>query len=234
MRFVFDKQGTMEARMRKFGVAGLIVFLLSVTATGSGAVVLLPGSAELLAGTSSASRPELAGTVIVDDLKSFTGIDSYGNIWFSGDLQVRIVREDISGTLDFYYKISNSAGSLDGIERISLSDFTGWDTDVDWRIDGLGSVAPSYADRQLSGGTVSFNFTNFPGTPGLVAPGSESRFIFIKTNATSYTAGSAVLIDGGIASVRAYAPALPEAGALFLFGTGLIGLVGYRRVRRMQ
>jgi len=26
----------------------------------------------------------------------------------------------------------------------------------------------------------------------------------------------------------------PEAGALLLFGTGLIGLVGYRRVRRMQ
>jgi hypothetical protein len=27
---------------------------------------------------------------------------------------------------------------------------------------------------------------------------------------------------------------VPEAGALILFGTGLIGLVGYRRVRRMQ
>jgi len=27
---------------------------------------------------------------------------------------------------------------------------------------------------------------------------------------------------------------VPEAGALLLFGTGLIGLVGYRRVRRMQ
>lgn len=28
--------------------------------------------------------------------------------------------------------------------------------------------------------------------------------------------------------------AVPEAGALMLFGTGLIGLVGYRRVRRMR
>ncbi len=27
---------------------------------------------------------------------------------------------------------------------------------------------------------------------------------------------------------------VPEAGALFLFGSGLIGLIGYRRVRRMQ
>lgn len=30
------------------------------------------------------------------------------------------------------------------------------------------------------------------------------------------------------------ATTVPEAGALFLFGSGLIGLVGYRRVRRMQ
>jgi PEP-CTERM motif len=27
---------------------------------------------------------------------------------------------------------------------------------------------------------------------------------------------------------------VPEAGALFLFGSGLIGLVSYRRIRRMQ
>jgi len=30
------------------------------------------------------------------------------------------------------------------------------------------------------------------------------------------------------------ATGVPEAGALLMFGTGLIGLVGYRRVRRMQ
>jgi len=27
---------------------------------------------------------------------------------------------------------------------------------------------------------------------------------------------------------------VPEAGALLLFGTGLAGLVGYRRIRRMR
>lgn len=36
--------------------------------------------------------------------------------------------------------------------------------------------------------------------------------------------------QGLVASVHS----VPEAGALILFGTGLIGLVGYRRVRRMK
>ena len=46
-----------------------------------------------------------------------------------------------------------------------------------------------------------------------------------------------IVSDGGTTSYSitiANVLAVPEAGALVLFGTGLIGLVGYRRVRRMQ
>jgi hypothetical protein len=42
---------------------------------------------------------------------------------------------------------------------------------------------------------------------------------------------------GGLSHVTLFGPGttrVPEAGALIMFGTGLIGLIGYRRVRRMQ
>lgn len=42
--------------------------------------------------------------------------------------------------------------------------------------------------------------------------------------------------QGAISHVSLYGQttSVPEAGALLMFGTGLVGLVGYRRVRRMQ
>jgi hypothetical protein len=42
---------------------------------------------------------------------------------------------------------------------------------------------------------------------------------------------------GGLSHITLFGPGttrVPEAGALLLFGSGLIGLVGYRRMRRMQ
>jgi hypothetical protein len=40
--------------------------------------------------------------------------------------------------------------------------------------------------------------------------------------------------DGTVTMKQSMLYQTPEAGALFLFGTGLVGLVGYRRIRRMQ
>ena len=204
------------------------VFGLLAFATQTYAVMLLPNTSVDLFGTTSAARPELAGTVIKDELTNFTGLDALGNILYTGTLQVRIVREDVSGTLDFYYRIRpNDANSLDAIMRTTHTNFDGWTTDVDYRIDGLGSVGPSSATRNVSGSTVGFNF-------GLgLQPGDESLFYFIKTTATHYTLGSTVLIDGGIASVQSYAPAvIPVPAAVWLFGSGLIGLIGIARRKK--
>lgn len=206
-------------------VIGLVVALLVTGAVETWAVPIAPGALTPIGGTTWADRPELAGTVIVDDLISFTGKDALGNIYYTGILQTRIVRETVAGTLDFYYRIRDllpGPSYTDGITRLSTTDFAGFATDVDWRIDGLGSVSPVIADRSSSGSKVSFTFY-----PGTLMPGTESMFMFIKTNATHYGIGSTVLIDGGIASIKTYAPIVapvPEPSTLLLLGSGLLGL----------
>lgn len=210
---------------RAFGaVCGFIGAMLS---TSIHAVILTEDTTVALTGTTSAARPELAGLVIVDELHSFAGQDALGNILFTGTMQISIQRSFQDGTLDFTYRIRpNDASSLDAIFRTTHTDFSGWATDVDYRTDGLGTVGPSSATRNVSGSTVGFDFA------GGLQPGEESLFYFIKTNATTYKPGSTVLINGGIAAIPSYAPAIPVPAAVWLFGSGLIGLIGVARRKK--
>ena len=74
----------------------------------------------------------------------------------------------------------------------------------------------------LSGGGVEFL--------GFTDSKPISSVVFVETIA----AGKITRDIWGIDDVRYVFASVPEAGALLLFGTGLIGLVGYRRSRRMQ
>jgi len=64
--------------------------------------VVLPGGTVPTPGTTVGARPELAGTVIYDNLIPINVVGTGGTTLFAGVLQDRVVKETVSGTLDFY------------------------------------------------------------------------------------------------------------------------------------
>lgn len=204
--------------------------------TGAQAVVLTEPIATSFAdtalpGTTAAARPELAGTVLEDVITSF----SFSGV--TGTVQNRVVRESSTGTLDFYWKVNVDPGSASaGVSAFRLIDF-GYDNikDADWRIDGLGSVAPTtgrlFNEASQPSGAINFLFD------GVVTAGSASRFFFLHTDATSYTQSARYdLLTGGdqalSGSFSTFAPTpVPEAGsyAMAAAGLALMGVMVRRR-----
>ena len=192
------------------------------------AAVLVPGGAIALSGTTSAARPELAGTVIYDVLIPFQiDINGFpGNPLYQGNLQNRVVRSNIDGTLDFYYRIRDTNGGLNGIlASAETDDFTGWSTDVDYRTDGLGSKETTRAERSAAGDLVTLLYGNS------VFGGEESLFTFIKTDATQFTTGGQTTLKlGGGESITldTVMPDVPEPATLALLVLG-VSVVLYGR-----
>jgi hypothetical protein len=89
--------------------------------------------------------------------------------------------------------------------------------------------------RQLDGLWVNLDF---------VAGASNLRVYEIPGTGTAYydtirltwndSNGTIPILNGVSATATPSIVSVPEAGSLLLFCTGMIGLVGYRRVRRMQ
>ena len=210
----------------KTAVSALLVFgWVSVTY----AVPLIPGSAVLLPGTTVAARPELAGVVLVDQLVAFS-VTIPTDQHITGMIQERVVREFGSGTLDFYWRVFNDSSSLNNLGFFRLGQFITGSYDADWRIDGLGTVNPDNAFLFVS----PSGFVNFEFTAGL-APGEESRFMFLHTDATSYglTAIMDVATPGTLERSQlfgTFAPGVPDGGStLMLASLAMSGLALLRR-----
>jgi hypothetical protein len=234
--------------MRKFnkslGAKLLGVALFVSPLPSAFAVVLSPGDTVALGGTTAAARPELAGLVLVDTIRPWTITTSQGNI--TGRVQDRVVRENVSGTLDFYTRLfvdsvpdfpGPTPPPFSGVQVVDRSSYTGFNTDVDWRIDGLGNTAPSEASRSVDGSMVSFLFGNGRVTPADLPDGS--KFFFIKTNATAFNAlglmdlgTNAGAANNFMTSFNVYQP-VPEPSSMAVLLAGLVAVcvVAFRQMR---
>ena len=186
-----------------------------------------------LSGTTSAARPELAGTILNDVDTPFT----LGAI--SGVVQNRVVRETTSGTLDFYWRvILDPASTAGGVTAFRVGDF-GYAslTDADYRIDGLGSDVVAKARLFNPAGHPSGDINFLFDSP--LPADTSSNFFFLHTDATNY-ALSAVYdmtdLSGNISnlfSTFAPAAAVPEPTPASVLALGLLTL-GWLRSRRSR
>ena len=138
-------------------------------------------------GTTFAARPELGGVVIRDALIPLTVTDSAGTVLFKGNLQDRVVKENVSGTLDFYQTLRADSSMpmtafLDEARRINFGG-TAF-CDVDYRTDGLGN--PACHPWTVSHPTTAELDYNFGPNHAVLVPGDMTLFYFCKTTATSF------------------------------------------------
>jgi hypothetical protein len=197
------------------------------------AVVLTPGNTVALSGTTLAARPELAGTEIADQTLPYSFLDTATNETDSGTLFNAVIKETGLGTLDFIYAVTVGPNSSP-VGAIRTTGFDGDTTDVDYRLDSIGSIGPSQANRftGTESGDIDFSFE-----PTQVTAGESSYFTFVKTNATTYDTHGLTDIsadfgagDQGFSSQLAtYAP-VPEPS--ILGAAGLFAATCLRRRRR--
>jgi hypothetical protein len=188
----------------------LIVF--SLFGASAHASLLAPGITTLAAGEADPGALSKVEATLTVPVVAAT---------FSGSLTSTVLSNDSTnpfpGGLTFIYQLSNDETSPHAIHRFTVSNFTGFSTDVSYSTLSGGAV-PSLMDRgPLPGDVVGFAFIGSPVGAGALAPGSTATTLVIQTDATVWTTSKAAVINGSTANVDALAPiAIPEPGTCLM------------------
>lgn len=152
---------------------------LSVFTLTAQADLIGPGTMIGFNGTSEQLEPELAGTVLVDELIDF----SFSGI--SGTVQQRVVRSSLDNSIDFYWRIVNDSSSTEAISYFHLLSFDAPEYGPNWRSDWPGDKVPVAVFRHFEPFESNVDFEFGFGADPLV-PGTETRFFFLNTTATEF------------------------------------------------
>jgi len=193
-------------------VCGSFGFMPGLTGRAS-AVVLLPSGSSVTLPGSFAYPPGAFDSSESDSFTSANGL-------FTGALTTSIFTDSVTGDLDFVYQLFNkTTGQADSFDRLTLSSFSAFSTDVDYSPLGT-DIAPIEADRVF--GTVGFNFAG-----NSLAPNDASDYLIIKTNSLVPGLGSGQIVDGDsalatIAVPFAYSVPEPASLSLLVIGGGMV------------
>lgn len=232
----------MNAQLKRLGraMACAAVLLLLVPSPGQ-ATILAPGGIVV--------PVVLADPVAPGDVEAVLDELPFSTPFYTGTLTAAVVRNS-GGTLDFYYQITNDASSIHSLSRNTDSLFSGFSTDVYYRVDDAGLPAlftagvlgatPLTVDRGPGGEVVGFNFTG-GGSGPLINPGETTRILVIRTDAVDFTNGGfSSVLNGLPAFVSVFQPAttapIPEPASLLLLSSafGAASYVARHRARRRK
>ncbi len=216
-------------RLQWVGLLAIMVIMMAVSPAQ--AVILPPGAVSTppdtippdpaIAGPTLASiigAPFVTSTGLVVGTYSTAVIADAGNPFGAG-------------LLTFVYSITNTtpAGG-DSVARATAINFTGFLTDVGFVLGGGTDV--SSVDRSATGSTVGFDFAG----AGIPAGGGSSDTFWVRTNASAFEPGFLNIIDGGVATVAAFQPAvvIPEPATMTMLGTSLAFFGGWYVRRRSR
>jgi hypothetical protein len=162
----------------------------------------LGDSLNFMNGTTAAANPVLRGTVLRDEIRRFDFPSPINGPAFSIEGQDRVVQSSTDSSLHYYFRvrrvspIGDPTGSLPAGSLVCLLHVhrmvrgTPSPVDIDWRPDGVGSLAPTWAAYGGQSGGIAYVEVYFQiggrygDTVGQAIPGDGSRFVYIALRPT--------------------------------------------------